>query len=236
MSILERLSDKFEFDVRVSKKATFYHRTTISEKLNTSLSNSSRSSNDRISLSSDINTDCLFRTENRRNNAMDVSKSDERNRGSGQTGPSKPSLGDFQFTFAFSLADDVPSRTTLLPVAFSLPPCSTFADHARAHLICDRGKKRRRESSKTRNRCGLDVGKKIDGEGDIYYRWPRNYRPSFRSVLRHGGNAILGTKLLASLCASSEKRSGDLIPSAVPSAILAANKGLKISMPIMAFR
>jgi len=55
----------------------------------------------------------------------------------------------------------------LLPVAFSLPPCSTFADHIRSFNL-------RSQETATRifedAELLLDLGKKIHEEGDIYYR------------------------------------------------------------------
>lgn len=141
--------------------------------------------------------------------------------------------GGFQFTFAFSLgrcffANDVSS-------SFFLPRPARLSPTTLAHLICDRGKKRRQESSKTRNRCGLDIGKKIHGEGDIYYRWLRNYRPSFRSVLRHSENdpryEIIGDPLRV-----FRETIGRPNFFHAHSVILVANKGLKISMSITEFR
>lgn len=80
--------------------------------------------------SSDINADSLFRTENRRKDAR-ISKSDGRNRGSWVDRSFGTLPGDFQFTFVFSLGQ-CPFANNASLVAFSLPPCSTFADHARS--------------------------------------------------------------------------------------------------------
>lgn len=139
--------------------------------------------------------------------------------------------GGFQFTFAFSLgqcsfANDVFS-SLFLPRPARLSPTTL------AHLICDHGKKRQQESSKMRNQCELDIGKKIHEEGDIYYRWLRNYRPSCYSVLRHSENdpryEIIGDPLRVFRETIGRPNSFRR----AHSVILIANKGLKISMSIM---
>jgi len=119
-----------------------------------------------------------------------------------QVGLSFQNLRDsFPFLLLRFFPDTISSRMVLLFAAFFRPLSSTFADYTRSFNL-----QWRQETANLRR------GSTKRFTGDIYYR----YRGIIgrRSVpLCAPMKTIFGTKLLTSLCASSEKQSGDLIPS-----------------------